>query len=168
MADANMHWSVDQAIRAARAFSDFQLVWLEEPTIPDDVAGHVRIVREGGTPIATGENFRSLYEFKQMIAAGGVTYPEPDVSNCGGVTVFMKVAHLAEAFNLPVTSHGVHDLAVHVLAAAPNRSYLETHGFGLERFMAEPMRIEEGCAIATERPGHGVALDWQALEALRA
>jgi L-alanine-DL-glutamate epimerase-like enolase superfamily enzyme len=168
MADANMRWSVDQAIRAARAFADYQLVWLEEPTIPDDVAGHARIVREGGAPIATGENLHSLYEFKQMIAAGGVTYPEPDVSNCGGVTVFMKVAHLAEAFNLPVTSHGVHDLTVHLLAAAPNRSYLEAHGFGLERFMAEPMRIEDGFAIAPERPGHGVALDWKALEALRA
>src|SRR3712207_6927881 len=47
------------------------------------------------------------------------------VTNCGGVTIFMKVCHLAEAWNLPVTSHGVHDLTVHLLAAAPNRSYLE-------------------------------------------
>lgn len=168
MADANMRWGVDQAIRAARAFADYQLVWLEEPTIPDDVAGHARIVREGGAPIAAGENLHTLYEFKQLITAGGVTYPEPDVSNCGGVTVFMKVAHLAEAFNLPVTSHGAHDLTVHLLAAAPNRSYLEVHGFGLQRFMEEPMRIEDGFAIAPERPGHGVALDWKALEALRA
>jgi L-alanine-DL-glutamate epimerase-like enolase superfamily enzyme len=168
MADANMRWTVDQSIRAARALAPFDLVWLEEPTIPDDVAGHARIVREGGMPIATGENFHTLYEFKQMIAAGGVTYPEPDVSNCGGVTVFMKVAHLAEAFNLPLTSHGVHDLTVHLLAAAPNRSYLEAHGFGMERYMAEPMRIEDGFAIAAERPGHGVELDWQALTAHRA
>ena len=80
--------------------------WLEEPTIPDDVAGHARIVREGGVPIATGENLHTLHEFTQMIAAGGVTFPEPDVTNCGGITVFMKVAHLAEAYNLPVTSHG--------------------------------------------------------------
>ena len=52
MADANMRWSVDEAIRAARALRDLDLVWLEEPTIPDDVPGHVRIVREGGVPIA--------------------------------------------------------------------------------------------------------------------
>jgi L-alanine-DL-glutamate epimerase-like enolase superfamily enzyme len=131
MADANMRWSADTAIRAARALRECELVWLEEPTIPDDVEGHARIVREGGVPIATGENLHTLYEFKQMIAAGGVTFPEPDVSNCGGVTVFMKVCALAEAWNLPVTSHGVHDLTVHLLAAAPNRSYLEIHGFGL-------------------------------------
>jgi L-alanine-DL-glutamate epimerase-like enolase superfamily enzyme len=167
MADANMRWSVDQAIRAARALRDTQLVWLEEPTIPDDVAGHARIVREGGLPIATGENLHTLYEFKQMIEAGGVTFPEPDVTNCGGVSVFMKVAHLAEAYNLPLTSHGAHDLTVHLLAAAPNRSYLEVHGFGLDRYIVDPLAITEGNAIAPERPGHGVAFDWTALEKTR-
>jgi L-alanine-DL-glutamate epimerase-like enolase superfamily enzyme len=166
MVDANMRWSVDQSIRAARAFQPSNLIWLEEPTIPDDVAGHARIVREGGLPIATGENLHTLHEFKQMIEAGGVTFPEPDVTNCGGVTIFMKVAHLAEAYNLPLTSHGVHDLTVHLLAAAPNRSYLEVHGFGLDRYIAEPLTLHDGNAIAPERPGHGVAFDWAALEKL--
>jgi L-alanine-DL-glutamate epimerase-like enolase superfamily enzyme len=149
MVDANMRWGVDEAIRACRALADLQLVWVEEPTIPDDVAGHARIMRDGGVPIATGENLHTLYEFKQMIAAGGVSFPEPDVTNCGGVTVFMKVAHLAEAFNLPLTSHGAHDVTVHLLAAVPNASYLECHGFGLERFIAEPLTIEDG---ARSRP----------------
>jgi L-alanine-DL-glutamate epimerase-like enolase superfamily enzyme len=167
MADANMRWTVDQSIRAARAFRDSNLTWLEEATIPDDIAGHARIVREGGVPIATGENLHTLYEFTQMIAAGGVTFPEPDVTNCGGITVFMKVAHLAEAFNLPLTSHGAHDLTVHLLAAVPNRSYLEVHGFGLDRYIAQPVKIVDGNATAPERPGHGVAFDWAALEKTR-
>ncbi len=166
MVDANMRWTVDEAIRAARAFRDSNLIWLEEPTIPDDVAGHARIVRDGGLPIATGENLHTLHEFKAMIEAGGVTFPEPDVTNCGGVTVFMKVTHLAEAYNLPLTSHGVHDLTLHLLAAAPNRSYLEVHGFGLDRYIAEPLVIRDGRAIAPERAGHGVAFDWAALERL--
>ncbi len=167
MVDANMRWSADDAIRAARALAPFDLVWLEEPTIPDDVAGHVRIVRDGGLPIAAGENLHTLHEFTQMIAAGGVTFPEPDVTNCGGVTVFMKVAHLAQAFNLPVTSHGAHDITVHLLAAVPNRSYLEAHGFGLDRYIAEPLTIEGGFARAAERPGHGIEFDWQGLQKLR-
>jgi L-alanine-DL-glutamate epimerase-like enolase superfamily enzyme len=167
MVDANMRWSPDEAIRAARALAGFDVYWLEEPTIPDDVRGHVRIVREGGLPVAAGENLHTLHEFTQLIAAGGVTFPEPDVTNCGGVTVFMKIAHLAEAFNLPVTSHGAHDLTVHLLAAVPNRSYLEAHGFGLDRYLAHPLRLEEGMAIAPERPGHGVELDWTGLEPLR-
>src|SRR4051794_18473340 len=168
MVDANMKWTVDESIRAARALQPHDLVWLEEPTIPDDPAGHARILREGGLPIAAGENLRTLWEFKQYVAAGGVTYPEPDVTNCGGVTAFVKIAHLAEAFNLPVTSHGAHDITVHLLAACPNRSYLEAHGFGLDRYIAEPLRIEEGFAIAPDRPGHGIEFDWAGLDSIRA
>src|SRR5438034_4545764 len=64
MVDANMRWSVDEAIRAARALAEVAPVWLEEPTVPDDVPGHVRIVREGGLPIAAGENLHTVYEFR--------------------------------------------------------------------------------------------------------
>lgn len=167
MVDANMRWSADEAIRAARALAPFDPVWIEEPTIPDDVAGHARIVREGGLPVAAGENLHTLHEFTQLIAAGGVTYPEPDVTNCGGITVFLKVCHLAEAWNLPVTSHGAHDLTVHLLAAVPNRSYLEVHGFGLDRFIARPLVIEDGLAVAPERPGHGLEFDRAGLGSLR-
>jgi L-alanine-DL-glutamate epimerase-like enolase superfamily enzyme len=168
MADANMKWTIDGAIRAARMLQPFDLTWLEEPTIPDDPAGHARILREGGLPIAAGENLRSLWEFKLLVAGGGVSYPEPDVTNCGGVTPFMKITHLAEAFNLPVTSHGAHDVTVHCLAACPNRSYLEAHGFGLDRYIAEPLRIEDGFALAPGRPGHGIAFDWTGLEGTKA
>jgi L-alanine-DL-glutamate epimerase-like enolase superfamily enzyme len=168
MVDANMRWSADEAIRAARALRDLDVYWLEEPTLPDDVGGHARIVREGGLPVAAGENLHTLHEFTHLIAAGGVTFPEPDVTNCGGVTVFLKIAHLAEAFNLPLTSHGAHDLTVHLLAAISNRSYLEAHGFGLDRYLGSPLRIEAGMAVAPEDPGHGIELDWEALEALRA
>jgi len=168
MVDANMKWTVDEAVRAARAFAPYELTWLEEPISPDDVAGHGRVVREGGLPIAAGENLRTIWEFRHLIASGGVTYPEPDVTNCGGVTSFMKIGHLAECFNLPVTSHGAHDLTVHLLAALPNRSFLEAHGFGLDRYIAKPLRIEDGFAIAPERSGHGIDFDWSQLEAVRA
>jgi L-alanine-DL-glutamate epimerase-like enolase superfamily enzyme len=167
MADANMKWTADGAIRAARAFAAHDLVWLEEPIPPDDMAAHARIVREGGVPIAAGENLRTLWDFRHLIASGGVTYPEPDVTNCGGITPFMKIAHLAEAFGLPVTSHGAHDVTVHLLAAVPNRSYLEAHGFGLDRYIAEPLVLRDGHAVAPERPGHGIRFDWPALEAIR-
>lgn len=168
MVDANMKWTADEAIRAARAFQQFGLVWLEEPISPDDVAGHARIVREGGVPIAAGENLRTLWDFRHLVASGGVTWPEPDVTNCGGVTSFMKIAHLAEAFNLPVTSHGAHDVTVHLLAACPNGQYLEAHGFGLDSYVAEPLRIIDGKAIAPDHPGHGIVFDWAKLETIRA
>jgi len=164
MVDANMKWSVDDAIRAARAFSKYDLRWLEEPISPDDVSGHARVVREGGLPIAAGENLRTIWDFRHLIMSGGVTFPEPDVTNCGGITPFMKIAHLAEAFNLPVTSHGAHDITVHLLAAVPNRSFLEAHGFGLDQYISEPLQIRDGYALAPDRPGHGITFDWKSLE----
>ena len=166
MADANMKWTVEEAIRAACALQPFDLTWLEEPIIPDDVAGHARILAAASVPIAAGENLRTLWEFKNYIAGGAVSYPEPDVTNCGGVTAFMKIARLAEAFNLPVTSHGAHDVTVHLLAACPNRSYLEAHGFGLERYIEHPLVLQDGMALAPMRPGHGISFDWKALAQL--
>ena len=94
MVDANMRWSVDEAVRAARALAPFDLYWLEEPTIPDDIVGHARIARDGGLPIATGENFHTLYEFQQMVAGGGISFPEPDAATLGGITPWLKVAPL--------------------------------------------------------------------------
>jgi L-alanine-DL-glutamate epimerase-like enolase superfamily enzyme len=126
--------------------------------------GHRRIQSEGPLPVATGENLHTLYEFQKMIASGGVSFPEPDLSNIGGVTGWLKVAHLAEAHNLPVTPHGVHDLHVHLLAAVPNASYLEAHGFGPEAYIREPLKIEDGWAIATDTPGHGVWFEWEKME----
>ena len=102
MVDANMRWNVETAIRAARRLRQFDVFWLEEPTIPDDVPGHARIAVEGGLPIATGENLRTVFEFRTMIEQGAISYPEPDVSNIGGITAWMRVAGLAYAHNLPV------------------------------------------------------------------
>ncbi|HEY0794137.1 MAG TPA: mandelate racemase/muconate lactonizing enzyme family protein [Chthoniobacterales bacterium] len=167
MADANMKWTADEAIRASRVFAAFDLAWLEEPLIPDDFAGYRRVVREGALPIAAGENLRTLWDFKHLIEIGGVTFPEPDVTNCGGITPFLKIAHLAEAYNLPLTTHGAHDVTVHLLAAIPNASYLEAHGFGLDHYIAAPLRLEGGLAIAPDCSGHGVEFDWTGLQSIQ-
>lgn len=168
MADANMKWKVHEAVAAARALAPYRLVWLEEPIDPDDFEGHRRVVEEGGVPIATGENLRSVAEFRRLIAGGGVSFPEPDVTNCGGVAAFMKVAHLAEAFHLPVTSHGAHDATVHCLAATSAASFLEIHGFSLDPWIAEPVVVREGRVTAPDRPGHGIAFDTDRLATHRA
>ncbi len=156
MVDANTKWTVAEALRASAAFAEYDVYWLEEPTAPNDVAGHVRIEREGPVRIAAGENLHTLEEFEALISAGGVSFPEPDVTNCGGVTTWLKVAHLAESRNLPVTSHGAHELHVSLLASVPNASFVEIHGFGIDRFTTTPMTLAAGCAVAKEHPGHGI------------
>ncbi len=167
MADANEAWRVEQAMRAMTLLQPFDLVWLEEPIAPDNTAGYAHLRSLGKVPLAAGENHHTLAEFAALIGAGGVDFPEPDLTTCGGVTPFMKVAHLAEAHGLPVMSHGAHDLHIHLLAAAPNAAYLEWHAFGFDKFMADPLTVEDGYARAPDRPGHGIAFDWEALAAHR-
>lgn len=163
MVDANMRWGVHEAVTAAREFSPFNLTWLEEPTIPDDLDGMRRIAELGGVPIAAGENLHSVYEFEHTMARAGVSFPEPDAATLGGITPWMKVARMAEARNLPVTSHGIHDIHVHLLGAVPNGTFLEFHGFGLERFLKTPLPLADGFATAPNLPGHGVEFVWEAL-----
>ena len=167
MADANMGWSIDQAIKAVDALSQFDLYWLEEPLIPEDLEGHERLGRESSIPIATGENLHSVHEFEHLINYGHVDFPEPDAATLGGITPWMRVAELAKSKGLPVTSHGIHDVHVHLLAGISNASYLEVHGFGLERFIERRIELKEGKAIAPDTPGHGVKLDLVKLKEYR-
>lgn len=76
----------------------------------------------------------------------------------------MKVARLAKAANLEVTSHGAHDITVHLLSAVPNSSYLEVHSYSLERFTNHTLRLEKGEVVAPEGPGHGIEFDWELME----
>ncbi|SVB25966.1 uncharacterized protein METZ01_LOCUS178820 [marine metagenome] len=167
MADANMGWSIDQAIKAVDALSQFDLYWLEEPLIPEDLEGHERLGRESRIPIATGENLHSVHEFEHLINYGHVDFPEPDAATLGGITPWMRVAELAQSKGLPVTSHGIHDVHVHLLAGISNASYLEVHGFGLERFIEQRIELKDGKAIAPDTPGHGVKLDLVKLKGYR-
>ena len=156
MLDANMAWSVEEAIIASKAFSESKIFWLEEPIEPDDYWGHNRVLKEGGLPIAAGESLRTVTEFKHLFNAGGVSFAEPDASNIGGITAWLEVANLAREKKLPVTSHGIHELHVHLLAGISNSSYLEVHGFGIDRFIENSPEFKNGEMQAPNSPGHGV------------
>jgi len=167
MVDANMAWSVEQAIRMARAMEPYDIYWLEEPTIPEDVSGHVTIARSTSIPIAAGENLYTKHEFRRYLERGAVAFPEPDVVRVGGITEWMKIAALAASFNLPVTSHGVDELHVHLLAAVPNASYLERHAFRVDEYLREPFPLREGHVAVPDRPGHGLVFDMEKLAPCR-
>ena len=161
MVDVNMKWSVDQALKACQEFAPFNLTWIEEPTIPDDFEGNRRIEQEGGIPVASGENLHTIYEFKRMIVDAGITFPDADVSNVGGISAFMKVAYLAHAHNRKLTTHGIQEMHVSCLAAIPNASLLEIHAFRIDEFLVHPLEIKDGYAFTSERIGHGVVIDWE-------
>ena len=106
MMDVNCPWTVDESIAMARKLRGCNLAWLEEPVWPpEDHVGLARVRREGGVPIAAGENSASLYEMRAMVQAGAVDILQPSVAKIGGITEVVKIAALAEANNSRMVPH---------------------------------------------------------------
>ncbi|HRW10517.1 MAG TPA: mandelate racemase/muconate lactonizing enzyme family protein [Caldilineaceae bacterium] len=126
--DANNGYYAKQAIRMAKAFEPYRIGWFEEPVLADDIEGLATVARATDVPIATGEHEYTKYGFKDLLARGGADIVQPDVGRVGGITEWMKVAHLADAFNLPVAPHAYQLFHLHLCCAIPNLRIVEYLG----------------------------------------
>jgi L-alanine-DL-glutamate epimerase-like enolase superfamily enzyme len=166
MLDATQKWTAAEAIRRANMLKPFDPFWLEEPVLADDRVAHVRVRQATGIPMAIGESLHTRLEFADFIRAGAVDIMQPDIPRVGGFTEWMKIAKLAECFNLPVAPHFLIELSVHALCAVPNGLILEDLQYGSLTelgILAEPIRVVNGEMTPPPRPGHGIVFDPAAL-----
>jgi len=166
MTDANQGFTLSEAIRRARHLEAVDIAWFEEPLPADDVAGHTELARHTSVPIAVGESLYSASQFKDYLQAGACSIVQVDVARIGGITPWLKVAHLAEAFNVAVCPHFLMELHVGLCCAVPNGRWVE-YIPQLDEITRGKLEIRDGRAYPSPEPGLGIDWDWDAIGRLR-
>jgi L-alanine-DL-glutamate epimerase-like enolase superfamily enzyme len=165
--DANNGYYAKQAIGMARHLAEYNVRWFEEPVLADDIAGLAAIARAIDIPVATGEHEYTKYGFKELISQGGADIVQPDVGRVGGITEWMKVAHMAHAFNLPVAPHAVQLVHLHLACCTPNLKVVEYLGVAEEAdrvwYTEFPEPKDGQWSPYPDRPGLGLELSPEAV-----
>ena len=166
MVDANQSMTYPEAKRRARVFEEVDVFWFEEPLPAEDITGHARLAASTSIPVAVGESLYSPSHFREYLQSGSAGIVQVDAARIGGITPWLKTAHLAETFNVKVAPHFLMELHVSLAAAIPNALYVE-HIPQLRAITTEEVRIVDGRAVPPQTPGIGIAWDSEAIEGMR-
>lgn len=167
--DINNGWpDLAAALPACRALAEFDVWWIEEPFSPDDLANHAALAERCPIPIATGELEATRWGFAALIERRAAHILQPDACVAGGISEFVKIAHAADAFSLPIAPHWHANLHAPLVAAAPSGMTVEYFDaacniFNFERLVANPVSIADGRIVLSDEPGIGVIIDREAL-----
>lgn len=158
LVDANWSWSVTEAIQIGRMLEEEGVYWLEDPLASDDPEQLAQVAAALDIPVAIGETYSTKYEFRNLIEKKSGDIFIVDLQRVGGVTEWMKVAALTQAWNLPIINHLFSDESIHLGAAVPNCPFLEYMPWWHEIF-ANPPELKDGHLHVPPRPGLGIELD---------
>ncbi|HEY1327825.1 MAG TPA: mandelate racemase/muconate lactonizing enzyme family protein [Casimicrobiaceae bacterium] len=164
MVDANQAWTVAEARRRAHAYTPLMLAWLEEPLPAEDVAGHVELAAAASMPVAIGESLYHPSHFREYLERRACSIVQVDCARIGGITPWLKVAHLAETFNAPVCPHFLMELHVSLTAAVPNGAWVE-YIPQLDSITTSRIALSDGYAVPPDKPGLGIEWDFDRVEA---
>ena len=155
MVDANERFTHAEAIKRARLWEQFNLFWFEEPLPAEDITGHAKVKAHTSIPIALGESLFNRQQFRDYIAVDGVSILQPDACRCGGITEWLKVAHMADCYCMQVSPHFVMELHLPLVAAIPNGLFVE-YIPSLNAILREPLKLDDGYFRPSEDPGLGI------------
>jgi L-alanine-DL-glutamate epimerase-like enolase superfamily enzyme len=155
MVDINQRWSVADAISIGRRVEEMGLGWLEDPTAHNDYEGLAKIADALTTPVCAGEYLYGIEPHRQALGHYSVDIVMIDLLRAGGVTQWMKIAGMAEAFNRPVASHLLPEIHVHLIAAIPNGLVVEYMPWTWRLFDDPPMPVKGEMTVP---PGPGLGL----------
>ena len=163
MTDANQSFSLAEAIRRAKMLEEVSVAWFEEPMPADDVAAHARLSAGTSVPIAVGESMYSLSQFKDYLQAGACSIVQADVARVGGITPWLKIAHLAESYNVAICPHFLMELHVSLVCAVGNAPWLE-YIPQLDVIATEVLTKKKGRASPSNDPRIGINWNWKQIE----
>lgn len=164
MVDANYSMTVNEAIKASKLFKQYNILWFEEPIEPDNFSQYATIQKHTEVPLAMGENLHTIREFEQAIGHSKLSFIQPDASNCGGITCWLKVAKMAKIKNVNISSHGMQELHVSLVSGQTSEAWVEIHSFPIDQYTLRPLKLVDGFAIAPSEPGIGVEFNWNKLK----
>lgn len=157
--DSNQRWETGDAVRFCRALEEVRPGWIEEPILSDDVAGHANLRKRIGIPVAIGEQLCNRFDFWSYVMTGAADILQPNVWKVGGITEWIKIAHMAQHANLVIAPHNALELSAHLIGAIPNGRMIENIEGGN---LADLGVVTQGPTIENARvhlddiPGHGV------------
>ncbi|MGE4184640.1 MAG: mandelate racemase/muconate lactonizing enzyme family protein [Hyphomicrobiaceae bacterium] len=154
MCDINQRWTTYQAVDIGSRVEEYRLHWLEDVTRADDFQSLATVTAALKTPIAGGEYVWGIEPFRQMLERRSVDIAMIDLVRVGGITQWTKVAGMAEAHNIPVVSHLIPEVHVHLIAAVPNGEIVEYMPWCRNLFEAPPVPENGEMAVPTT-PGLG-------------
>jgi D-galactarolactone cycloisomerase len=175
MIDTNHAYGRAEALRLGRALAEFDLLWYEEPVVPEDIGGYVEMRQQLTMPIAGGENEHTLFGFQQLLAAGALDIAQPDMGSCGGITAARHIIALAQAMGVRVNPHVwgsaiAQAASLQVIAAVPvahhalfaTQPVLEydrsSHPFR-QLLVQQPLMLRDGWVDIPDRPGLGIEVN---------
>ena len=158
LADANQSFAVKHAIRLGRELEQFDLVWFEEPVVYHDLGGCAEVRAALDTPIAAGETEYTRLGMRDILEAGAVDVLMPDLQRIGGLSEMRRVAAIASAYEVPISTHLFTEHSLCIAGSEANCISVE-HMPWNQALFNENMDIDGGMIVIPERPGTGFSFD---------